>query len=587
MSAVINPAQRVALYARVSTEEQREGHTIDSQVSELERFARERGWIVAGIYKDDGWSGSLIGRPELDRLRDDARKQAFQAVLVNDVDRLARDVAHLGIIKRDLERHAAHLVFRKLPSESSPTRNLMVNILGSFAEFERELIADRTRRGKRHKVEVRKEFLGCIAAYGFRYRPADRSADKDGVLEINPEEASVVRQMYEWIDSGGLSSRQIVSRLNERRIPPRKKGSSWQGSSVLRILHSEIYAGVWHFNKFESCEPKRRRHNPEYVRSLKSSVRPRPRAEWLPVLLPEHLHIIDRSQWQRVQEQLRKNRAFSPRNSKHEYLLKGLIQCGGCKGAYVGDPVHGKFYYRCHRRCKQRPSVKEEALNDTVWDALQEIMSNPEIVMQQVRRRALEYKTTRRKTDSELPQIQDALTGIAKEESRILDAYRVGVLQPIQLAKELEKINARRASLETRREALSSSRISSSDPGTAERTVYAFCETVGQRLRAFQFDDKQRFIRLLIRRIVFEGDRVRIRGAIPPTTPGVRSMTDPQPHSAGPSDHRVSLSGNVGRIENMETGRHGHNPTVPGDPLQGYCGSNPTESVEFEIMHKR
>src|SRR6266849_264135 len=95
---------RLAIYARVSTEEQREGQTIDSQVAELERFANDKSWRVAGIYKDEGWSGSLLARPELDRLRDDASAAKFSRVLINDVDRLARDVAHLGIVKRDLER---------------------------------------------------------------------------------------------------------------------------------------------------------------------------------------------------------------------------------------------------------------------------------------------------------------------------------------------------------------------------------------------------------------------------------------------------------------------------------------------------
>ena len=123
---------RLAIYGRVSTEEQREGKTIDSQITELEVIAAAKGWVIADIYKDAGWSGSIMARPELDRLRDDARAGRFQAVLINDVDRLARDVTHLGVIKRDLERYNVRVIFRKLPSETSPISNLMVNILGSF-----------------------------------------------------------------------------------------------------------------------------------------------------------------------------------------------------------------------------------------------------------------------------------------------------------------------------------------------------------------------------------------------------------------------------------------------------------------------
>ena len=180
---------RVAIYGRVSTEEQREGKTIDSQVAELERFATSKGWVIVDSYHDAGWSGSVVARPELDRLRDDARAGRFQAVLINDVDRLARDVAHLGVIKRDLERNNVRVIFRKLPSETSPVSNLMVNILGSFAEFEREMIMDRTRRGRRHKVEHRKQYLGSNTAYGYRYQRMDRISGRAGRLTVDPREA--------------------------------------------------------------------------------------------------------------------------------------------------------------------------------------------------------------------------------------------------------------------------------------------------------------------------------------------------------------------------------------------------------------
>src|SRR5207302_3552437 len=106
---------------------------------------------------------------------------------------------------------------RKLPSENSPTHNLLVNILGSFAEFERELITDRTRRGKRYKVEVRKQYLGAIAPYGFRRIPRDRSSPGPAGLEILPEEALVVRRIYRWVDRDCFSARKVVERLNQLR----------------------------------------------------------------------------------------------------------------------------------------------------------------------------------------------------------------------------------------------------------------------------------------------------------------------------------------------------------------------------------
>jgi site-specific DNA recombinase len=207
---------RLAVYAGVSSEEQREGKTVDSQVAELEEFAAANGWTVAGAYKDEGWSGSIMARPALDRLRDDARVGRFDAVLINDVDRLARDVSHLGVIKRDLEKQNLRVIFRKFPSEVGPMANLMVNILGSFAEFERELICDRTRRGRRHKVERRKQYLGSNTAYGYRYRRMDRINNAPGRLSVEPREAQIVRKMFEWVDAERLSASRIARRLNQQ-----------------------------------------------------------------------------------------------------------------------------------------------------------------------------------------------------------------------------------------------------------------------------------------------------------------------------------------------------------------------------------
>src|SRR5712692_5523436 len=221
----------VALYCRVSTDEQRQGQTIDSQVAELERFAHDKKWAIVDVYKDEGWSGSLLARPALDQLRDHAYQGRFEAVLVNDVDRLARDVTHLGIVKRDLESRGVQVVFRKLPGEQSPTHNLLVNILGSFAEFERELITDRTRRGRRHKVEVRKQHIGANTSYGYRYVPKNQASGQDGYLEINPAEAAVVRKMFEWVDQDGISARRVQHRLNELKIAPKKGAARWGKSS--------------------------------------------------------------------------------------------------------------------------------------------------------------------------------------------------------------------------------------------------------------------------------------------------------------------------------------------------------------------
>lgn len=538
MVEVPEKTKTVALYGRVSTEEQREGQNIDSQIGELERFAASNAWPIAGIYKDEGWSGSVLARPELDRLRDDASKGLFDAVVFNDVDRLARDVTHLGIIKRDLERHGVQVIFRKLPTESSPSYNLMVNILGSFAEFERELIADRTRRGKRYKVEVRKQYVGSHAPFGYRYIRGDKVAHKDGYLEVDPVEAPIVRQMFQWVDSEGLSARKVLQRLNATNTLTRK-GGPWAKSSVLRVLRTETYCGTWHFCKYQSCVPEKPVSAGKYRKRLKCSIRQRSKSEWLPVELPEHLRIVDRKVWDRVQDRLNRNITFSPRNEKHAYLLKGLLWCGSCPARYVGDPGHNQFAYRCAARCKRCPSIRETALNETVWNAVVNAILNPDLISTQIQDFERNPDQDQTASVASRNEIEEGLRQLEAEESRLLDVYRLGVISPSQLSRELEKLKPRKASLSERLTILNSLPLTAPTP-VIKRTIADYCALLADSIQSFGFAERQELLRSLVTKIVFEGKSVRIRGIIPMSSP---SQPNPATEPTEPSgDGRIATT---------------------------------------------
>jgi site-specific DNA recombinase len=147
-----------------------------------------------------------------------------------------------------------------------------------------------------------------------------------------------------------------------------------------------MYAGVWYYNKHYSCAPEAGSATVKYSRVTKSSRRLRSKDHWIAVPLGEEFKIVTRQQWQRVQQKITANISWSPRNSKHNYLLRGLVRCAGCNARMVGEPGRNSFSYRCHKRCKKVPEIVEGRLNSTVWGAVERALKNPKAILVQGRR---------------------------------------------------------------------------------------------------------------------------------------------------------------------------------------------------------
>jgi site-specific DNA recombinase len=524
---------RAAIYARVSTDEQTEGRTIDSQIRDLERFAEAQHHTVVDRYIDEGWSGSLLSRPALDRLRDDATNPMFQVVLITDVDRLSRDVANLAVVKRDLEAKGVKLVFQKLPNDNSPLADFMVNILGSFAEFERAMIRDRTRRGRRFKAQERQLVVGNIPPYGFRYVKKDREHGIEGHYAVNPEEAAVVRMIYAWVGNDGLSGRATARKLRALGIPPRK-GRRWVRSSIHRILTNETYMGTTYYNKHEAVARSSTTIDGGRSRHHQRGRRLRDKADWIPIRLPDELRLIPRDLFERVQAQLARNRAFSPRTTRYFYLLRGVRRvCGRCGAAYVACPSHGRRFYRClgrdpteGRRCRAS-LVSAQKIERAVWQAVEQAVQNPQLLTEQVRGRQNRQRDEAATADAKLSDLQGQLATVEQEEARVLAAYRQGVTTLQQFEKEIATVNARRVAVERLlQEARRSPRESLDHPATA-RSVGQWSQALRRRLHALTDNEKQQLLGCLLNEIRIDGDVIRIRGEIPAHDPGRYTVSTP------------------------------------------------------------
>src|SRR5438270_8390135 len=186
---------RSAIYARVSTERQERQQTIDSQIAALRAWASSNGHELAQehVYTDEGYTGSRLDRPGLDGLRDAAFRGEFDAVAVLSPDRLARKYAYQVLLLEEFRKDGCDVEFVLRPISDDPHDQLLLQIQGAIAEYERALLGDRFRRGKLQKARAG-AWVSGRAPYGYRYVPAS-----DGVLghlAIDEAEAELVRTLY-------------------------------------------------------------------------------------------------------------------------------------------------------------------------------------------------------------------------------------------------------------------------------------------------------------------------------------------------------------------------------------------------------
>ena len=210
-----------AIYARVSSDRQKEDKTIASQTSSLREYAQAHGYAVpeGWIFEDEGYSGAILARPGLERLRDLIAEGQVQAVLVYGPDRLSRKYAYQVLLLEEFSRQGVETVFLLGVSAQTPEERLLVQFQGMIAEYERAQIAERSRRGKRHRAKA-----GCInvlsgAPYGYRY--LKRTESTDACYVVDEAQAAVVREVFTWYTVEGLSIGAIVRRLNDRKVPTR------------------------------------------------------------------------------------------------------------------------------------------------------------------------------------------------------------------------------------------------------------------------------------------------------------------------------------------------------------------------------
>ena len=377
--------------------------TIQSQLAAIKHYAQEHAFqtTVALTYTDEGFSGSRLDRPALDELRDHAREGRFQAVVVLCPDRLARKYAYQVLLIEELARVGVTVHFCERPITDSPDDQLLLQIQGAIAEYERAKILERSRRGRLYRARLG-EIGHSHPPYGYRY--AAKRYGGDGRVRIHEEEAAMVRQVFAWYAEDGMTLYKLLQRLDVSAWAPRCGKLTWTGTTVLRMLRCEWYIGKAYYNRTRSRRNDRSDLDVSGKKVAKTTLVPRPPTEWIPVAVPP---LIDETLFARVQQRIQENRRFARRRLKQEgvFLLKGLLKCGRCGHAYIGEtrrePRRRRdgseylyHYYTCgarmtpinngvRHRCKNW-RLYAAGVNEAVWHTLRDLLLNSEELHQQL-----------------------------------------------------------------------------------------------------------------------------------------------------------------------------------------------------------
>jgi len=521
-----------AIYARVSSDKQREENTIASQTAALVAFAREQQFDVPQewVFEDDGYSGAELIRPGLERVRDLAAEGLIQAVLVYAPDRLSRRYAYQILLIEEFARAGVETLFVRAPRGSTPEDELLLQFQGMIAEYERAQILERSRRGKRYRARAGEVSVLSGAPFGYRFiRKTDQST---AYYQIDDEQAQIVQRVFDLYCVEGLSIGAIARRLNEQDIPTAKRRGRWERSVIWGMLRNPAYKGQACFGK-TAIAPRQRITRPIRMRggiaSRNSAHHERPREDWITIPVPP---IVREELFALAQERLEANKTHAPRRTVTPSVVQGLVSCAKCGYALYRTSTRSSaraiHYYRClgsdaWRRlsgsvCTNRP-VRQDLLDEVVWTEIMRLLEEPNLIQNELDRRlaaAREADPTKRREET----LRRDLARIAKSIDRLLTAYQEGLLSLDELRERMPDLRRHEQTANTELQALLDQSVDRATYLRLAETLTTFLTRLRSAANGLDISERQRVVRLLVKEILVGDDKIIIRHSIPFPTGG-------------------------------------------------------------------
>jgi site-specific DNA recombinase len=532
----VQSGRMAAIYARVSSERQPQDETIQSQTVGLRELATERGLLVPEelVFEDEGFSGATLVRPALERLRDRATEGAFELLLCHSPDRLARRYAYQVLLLEEFARAGVEVIFAKEPERgATPEDELLRQVRGVIAEYERAQIRERTRRGKVHRARAGHQAVMAGAPYGYRF--VNKTDITEGYWEIDESEGCVVREIFRRYTEEQVAIAELARWLTEQGIPTRKGKQVWDRSTVWGMLRNPAYRGQAAYGKTKvqdrhgkltrTTRARGERHGRRQVRVDE------PLENWTFIPVPA---LVSEETFALALERLSRNAHFAKRNTKKPTLLQGILVCRECGYACCRTSTRTTnkriYYYRCigsdnyrhigGRVCQSRP-IRADELDELVWGEVRRLLEEPALVQAEIDRRLQALRTEhpaarRRET------LERDLTRAAGAIERLIEAYQEQLISLDELRRRMRTLRKRQTTLQAQLDALDAELHDAETYLKLADTLESFLARLNDGLNQLTLDEQQRILRLVIREVLIGGDddTVTIRHSIPTPNTG-------------------------------------------------------------------
>src|SRR3989441_1876285 len=518
---------QVASSARVSSEQQAAAHTVASQVAAVRERVAADGLTVSEAmqFLDEGYSGATLIRPGLERLRDVIAAGTVDRLYVHSPDRLARKYAYQVLLVDAFRRAGVEVVFLNRALGQSPEDDFLLQGQGMIAEYERAKSIERHRRGKRHAARTGAVHVLSGAPYGYRY-VSKYAGGGQARYDIVPEEARVVRQVFDWIARDRLSIGEFCRRLPQAGEVTRTGKTAWDRSAVWGMLKNPAYRGHAAFGKThqEPLRPRLRaqRGRPRQPRRAVSTVDV-PQEEWLPIPVPA---LVEPDVFAAVREQLRENQRHARQSRRGAlYLLQGLVQCQQCGYAYYGKRISPRArkgkprayaYYRClgtdayrfgGERVCHNTQVRTDRLDLAVWQEVCTLLTHPERLAGEYRRR-LQPET--RAQGTPLAPIEEQISKGRQGGAPVIDKYAESLIYKAEFEPRISRLRQRLGRVEEQRQQLADEAAVHAELQLIIGRLEDFAANVHPGLEAPDWANKRDLIRTLVKRVEIAQNEVNI-----------------------------------------------------------------------------